>query len=194
MEDGGVFVLVAPPNPFRCPPAPYERASLVACYFKQYKPHSRILILDAKDSFNSQDLFLDAWERHYRGMIEWLPAQFTGGIKAIDVRERSVKTASETFKAAVANVIPPQMAGQFAQQIGLADQSGWCPIDPVTFESKLQPGIHVVIRNMKMRNCNRGGSGELQRQRHRVLGLRKRQAVEGAISTAPFRLTALLHQ
>lgn len=144
MEDGGVFVLVAPPNPFRCPPAPYERASLVACYFKQYKPHSRILILDAKDSFNSQDLFLDAWERHYRGMIEWLPAQFTGGIKAIDVRERSIKTATETFKAAVANVIPPQMAGQFAQQIGLADQSGWCPIDPVTFESKLQPGIHVV--------------------------------------------------
>ena len=144
MEDGGVFVLVAPPNPFRCPPAPYERASLVACYFKQYKPHSRILILDAKDSFNSQDLFLDAWERHYRGMIEWLPAQFTGGIKAIDVRERSVKTASDTFKAAVANVIPPQMAGQFAQQIGLADQSGWCPIDPMTFESKLQPGVHIV--------------------------------------------------
>ncbi|MEH2541456.1 sulfide dehydrogenase [flavocytochrome c] flavoprotein subunit [Bradyrhizobium sp. AZCC 1577] len=144
MEDGGVFVLVAPPNPFRCPPAPYERASLVAYYFKQHKPRSRILILDAKDSFNSQDLFLDAWERHYRGMIEWLPAQFTGGIKAIDVKERSVKTASETFKAAVANIIPPQMAGQFAQQNGLVDQSGWCPIDPITFESKLQPGIHVV--------------------------------------------------
>jgi sulfide dehydrogenase [flavocytochrome c] flavoprotein chain len=144
MEDGGVFVLVAPPNPFRCPPAPYERASLVAYYFKQHKPRSRILILDAKDSFNAQDLFLDAWERHYRGMIEWLPAQFTGGIKAIDVKERSVKTASETFKAAVANVIPPQMAGQFAQQNGLVDQSGWCPIDPITFESKLQPGIHVV--------------------------------------------------
>jgi sulfide dehydrogenase [flavocytochrome c] flavoprotein subunit len=144
MEDGGVFVLVAPPNPFRCPPAPYERASLVAYYFKQHKPRSRILILDAKDSFNAQDLFLDAWERHYRGMIEWLPAQFTGGIKAIDVKERSVKTASETFKATVANVIPPQMAGQFAQQNGLVDQSGWCPIDPITFESKLQPGIHVV--------------------------------------------------
>jgi len=144
MEDGGVFVLVAPPNPFRCPPAPYERASLVAYYFKQHKPRSRILILDAKDSFNSQDLFLDAWERHYRGMIEWLPTQFTGGIKAIDVKERSVKTASDTFKAAVANVIPPQKAGQFAQQIGLVDQSGWCPVDPITFESKLLPGIHVV--------------------------------------------------
>src|SRR6266511_3378514 len=144
MEDGGVFVLVAPPDPFRCPPAPYERASLVAYYFKQYKPRARILILDAKDNFNAQDLFLDAWERHYRGMIEWLPAQFTGGIKAIDVKERSVQTASDTFKAAVANVIPPQMAGPFAQQIGLADQSGWCPVDPMTFESKQQPGIHVV--------------------------------------------------
>jgi sulfide dehydrogenase [flavocytochrome c] flavoprotein chain len=144
MEDGGVFVLVVPPNPFRCPPAPYERASLVAHYFKQQKPRSSILILDAKDSFNAQDLFLDAWERHYRGMIEWLPAQFTGGIKAIDVKERSVKTASDTFKAAVANVIPPQMAGRFAQQIGLVDQSSWCPVDPITFESKLQPGIHVV--------------------------------------------------
>jgi sulfide dehydrogenase [flavocytochrome c] flavoprotein chain len=77
-------------------------------------------------------------------MIEWLPAQFTGGIKAIDVKERSVKTASDTFKAAVANVIPAQMAGQLAQQIGLADQSGWCPVDPMTFESRLQPGIHVV--------------------------------------------------
>ncbi|XSC48096.1 hypothetical protein ACF1BQ_006145 [Bradyrhizobium sp. RDT10] len=79
---------------------------MVAYYFKQHKPHSRILILDAKDSFNAQDLFLDAWERHYRGMIEWLPAQFTGGVKAIDVKERSVRTAGDTFKAAVVNVIP----------------------------------------------------------------------------------------
>ncbi|MGY3617033.1 FCSD flavin-binding domain-containing protein [Bradyrhizobium sp. USDA 10063] len=144
MEDGGVFVLVAPPNPFRCPPAPYERASLIAYYFKQHKPHSKILILDAKDSFNAQDLFLDAWDRHYRGMIEWLPAQFTGGIEAIDVKERSIKTASGTFNAAVANIIPPQMAGQLVHKIGLVDQSGWCPIDPMTFESKLQPEIHIV--------------------------------------------------
>jgi sulfide dehydrogenase [flavocytochrome c] flavoprotein subunit len=144
MEDGGVFVLVAPPNPFRCPPGPYERASLVAYYFKQYKPRAKILILDAKDNFFGQELFQDAWSRHYPGMIEWLPAQFTGGIKAVDVKGRSVKTAGDTFRAAVANVIPPQMAGQLAQDAGLADQSGWCPIDPMTFESKLQPGIHVV--------------------------------------------------
>jgi sulfide dehydrogenase [flavocytochrome c] flavoprotein chain len=144
MEDGGVFLIAAPPNPFRCPPGPYERASLVAYYFKQFKPRSKILILDAKDSFFEQDLFQDAWARHYPGMIEWLPSQFTGGIKAVDVKDLSVKTAGDTFKGAVVNFIPPQMAGTLAQQAGLADQSGWCPVEPTTFESKLQPGIHIV--------------------------------------------------
>jgi sulfide dehydrogenase [flavocytochrome c] flavoprotein chain len=144
MEDGGVFVLVAPPDPFRCPPGPYERASLIAYYFKQYKPRAKILILDAKDSFFEQDVFQDGWNRHYPGMIEWLPGQFTGGIQAVDVKGRLIKTAGSTFKADVANVIPAQEAGQLAQEAGLADQSGWCPIDPMTFESKLQPGIHVI--------------------------------------------------
>ena len=144
MEDGGVFAIVVPPDPFRCPPAPYERASLVAYYFKQYKPKSKVLILDAKDSFKAQDLFEDAWARHYPGMIEWLPAQFTGGVKAVDVKTRSVITAGGTFKAAVANVIPAQSAGPLAQQAGLTNESGWCPVDATTFESKLQPDIHLV--------------------------------------------------
>ncbi len=144
MEDGGVFVIAAPENPFRCPPGPYERACLVAYYFKQYKPRSKILMLDAKDTFFEQDLFQDGWNRHYPGMIEWLPAQFTGGVQGVDLKGRSVKTASDTFKANVANIIPPQIAGELAQQAGLADQSGWCPVDPMTFESKLQPGIHVI--------------------------------------------------
>jgi sulfide dehydrogenase [flavocytochrome c] flavoprotein chain len=144
MEDGGVFVLTAPSNPFRCPPGPYERASLIAAYFKQFKPRAKILILDAKDSFFEQDLFQDAWERHFPGMIEWLPGQFTGGIKAVDVKGRSIKTENDSFTAAVANVIPPQVAGQLAQKAGLVDASGWCPVDPVTFESKQQPAVHVV--------------------------------------------------
>ena len=144
MEDGGVFVLAVPPDPFRCPPAPYERASLIAYYFRQFKPKSKILILDAKDAFKAQDLFQDAWTRHYPGMIEWLPAQFTGGVTGVDVKARSVLTAGGTFKAAVANVIPKQTAGELAQQTGLADKSGWCPVDPVTFESALHPGIHLV--------------------------------------------------
>jgi sulfide dehydrogenase [flavocytochrome c] flavoprotein chain len=144
MEDGGLFVIGAPPDPFRCPPGPYERACLVAYYFKQFKPRAKILILDAKDTFFEQDLFQDAWNRHYPGMIEWLPGQFTGGIKSVDVKNRTIRTKSEAFSAGVANIIPPQIAGEFAQKAGLADQSGWCPVDPVTFESKLQPGIHVV--------------------------------------------------
>ena len=144
MEDGGVFLIVAPPDPFRCPPGPYERACLVAYYFKQFKPRAKILILDAKDSFFEQDLFQDGWNRHYPGMIEWLPSQFTGGIRSVDVKTRAIKTGGETFNASVANIIPPQMAGELAQRAGLADQSGWCPIDPMTFESKLQPGIHVI--------------------------------------------------
>lgn len=144
MEDGGVFLIVAPPDPFRCPPGPYERASLVAYYFKQFKPRAKILILDAKDSFSGQSLFQDAWNRRYPGMIEWLPAQFIGRIAAVDVRSRSVRTAADNFTAAVANIIPPQRAGALAQRAGLADASGWCPVDPVTFESKLQGGIHLV--------------------------------------------------
>ncbi|AFL54182.1 sulfide dehydrogenase [flavocytochrome c] flavoprotein subunit [Sinorhizobium fredii] len=144
MDDGGVFVIAAPPNPFRCPPAPYERASLVAYYFKQFKPKSKILILDAKDKFSGQELFQDAWSRHYPGMIEWLPSQFIGAIKAVDVAARSVVTEGETFRAAVANIIPAQKAGLIGEKAGLTDASGWCPVDPVTFESTLQPGIHVV--------------------------------------------------
>ena len=144
MDAGGLFVIAAPPNPFRCPPGPYERASLVAYYFKQFKPRAKILILDAKDTFFEQDLFEDGWNRHYPGMIEWLPGQFTGGIRSVDVKTRAIRTAGETFNADVANIIPAQIAGELAQQAGLADQSGWCPVDPMTFESKLQPGIHVI--------------------------------------------------
>jgi sulfide dehydrogenase [flavocytochrome c] flavoprotein subunit len=144
MPDGGVFVIAAPPDPFRCPPGPYERASLVAAYFKQHKPRSKILILDAKDTFFEQDLFQDAWDRYYKGTIEWLPAQFIGAIDAVEVKDRSIRTASQVFKADVANIIPPQMAASLAQQAGLADRTGWCPVDPVTFESTLHHDIHLV--------------------------------------------------
>ena len=162
MEDGGVFLIVSPPNPFRCPPGPYERASLVAYYFKQFKPKSKILILDAKDSFFEQDLFQDAWVRHYPGMIEWLPGQFTGGVKSVNVKDLSVKTEAETFKAAVVNFIPPQTAGELAQQAGLADQSGWCPVEPTTFE------VEATARNPHRRRCH-------QRRRHAEVRLSRQQ-------------------
>lgn len=144
MEDGGVFVIAAPPAPFRCPAAPYERACLAAYYFRQFKPRSKVLILDAKDGFFQQGVFQDAWERHYPGMIEWLPVRSTGGVTAVDVKTGQVRTARETVSADVANIIPRQVAGAVARGNGLADASGWCPVDPVTFESRLRPGIHVI--------------------------------------------------
>jgi len=144
MEDGGIFVIVVPPDPYRCPPGPYERASLVAHYFRQKKPKSKIIVLDAKDAFTAQELFEEAWARRYPGIIEWLPMQFTGGVKEIDVKRGLVVAADARFHAAVANIIPAQMAGHPAEMAGLTDESGWCPVDPVTFVSKLQPDIHVI--------------------------------------------------
>jgi NADPH-dependent 2,4-dienoyl-CoA reductase/sulfur reductase-like enzyme len=144
MPDGGVFTLVAPPEPYRCPPGPYERASMVAAYFKAHKPRSKILILDTKDTYFEQEFFQDAWNRHYPGMIEWLPAEFLGPIERVDAKTRSLHTAAQIFKSDVANVIPAQMAADFAQRADLADSTGWCPVDPATFESTLHPGIHLV--------------------------------------------------
>lgn len=144
MEDGGLFLVAPPPDPFRCPPGPYERASMAACYFKQSKPKSKVLILDAKHGFSKQTLFLDAWSRYYSGMIEWLPVDFTEGVKAVDVKTMSIMTGDERFKPAVANIIPPQIAGRIAQVSGLVDRSGWCPVDPNTLESTLHPGIHLI--------------------------------------------------
>jgi NADPH-dependent 2,4-dienoyl-CoA reductase/sulfur reductase-like enzyme len=144
MPDGGLFVMAAPPDPFRCPPGPYERVSLIADYFRREKPKAKILVLDAKNKFSKQELFQDAWAQRYPGMVEWLPADFTGGVTAVIPDKRVVKTADDTFEAAVANVIPPQTAGRIARDSGLADESGWCPVDPNTLESRLQPGIHLV--------------------------------------------------
>ena len=144
MEDGGLFLMSIPPDPMRCPPGPYERVSMVACYFKREKPKSKILVLDSKNSFPKQELFQEAWSRLYPGMVEWLPMDFHGGVKSIDPTACKVSTGSETFAGAVANIIPPQTAGEIALATGLADEKGWCPVDPATLESKLVPGIHVV--------------------------------------------------
>lgn len=144
MEDGGTFVVAPPPTPARCSPAPYERVSLVAHYLTQEKPRSKIVILDAKDKYPKQKLFEDGWVRFYPDMIEWLPVEFTGGVTAVDPKSMQVMTEDETFDASVANIIPPQRAGRIAQQAGLADESGWCPVDAATLASKLQPDIHLV--------------------------------------------------
>lgn len=145
MPDGGVFVMAIPDNPFRCPPGPYERISMVAHYLKQAKPRAKILALDAKNGFSKQPLFQEAWEELYPGMIEWRGASNDGRVVRVDPAAMTLRTEfGDTVKADVANVIPPQMAGRIARETGLANQTGWCPVKPQTFESALVPGIHVI--------------------------------------------------
>ncbi|MBM1174674.1 NAD(P)/FAD-dependent oxidoreductase [Microvirga arabica] len=144
MDDGGTFVMAAPGNPFRCPPGPYERASLIAHYLKTHKPRSKLLILDAKDSFSKQRLFQAAWQDFYPDMIEWVSLSTGGKVIEVDAKTKTLVTDFGRHTGDVVNVIPPQRAGRIAQVAGVADRSGWCPIDPVTFESRLQPNIHVI--------------------------------------------------
>jgi sulfide dehydrogenase [flavocytochrome c] flavoprotein subunit len=145
MPDGGMVLIAPPPNPFRCPPGPYERACQVAYYLQQHKPKSKVLIIDKKDKFSKQGLFTQAFERHYKGMIEWVKAADTGGgIMRVDARAGTASTEFETHKPAVANIIPAQKAGEIAHTAGLTDDSGWCPVDGKTFESTIHKGIHIV--------------------------------------------------
>ncbi len=145
MPDGGVFVMSIPGNPYRCPPGPYERASMVAHYLKTHKPKSKILLLDAKDAFSKQPLFQDAWAKLYPGLIEWVPLAKDGKVTRVDAKNLEVETEfGQKHKAAVLNVVPPQKAGLIAELSGLTDASGWVPVKADTFESTQQPGIHVV--------------------------------------------------
>jgi sulfide dehydrogenase [flavocytochrome c] flavoprotein chain len=144
MEDGGTVVVSVPVNPARCPPAPYERASLIAHYLKTKKPRSKVIVLDAKESFTMQKLFEAAWNALYPGLIEWVSVSVGGTLASVDVASRTLSTDFDKYTAAVANIIPPQIAGRLAELAGVADKTGWCPVDPVTFESKLQPNVHVI--------------------------------------------------
>ena len=144
MPDGGVVVISAPANPYRCPPGPYERASLIAHYLKTHKPRSKVILLDAKDIFSKQKLFQAAWQSLYPGLLEWVSLSDGGKVTRVDPATNTFETDFDSHKADVANVIPPQRAGAIAAVAGVADRTGWCPIDPATFESKLQPGIHVI--------------------------------------------------
>jgi NADPH-dependent 2,4-dienoyl-CoA reductase/sulfur reductase-like enzyme len=145
MRQGGVFVMVIPDNPFRCPPGPYERISMVAEYLKRHNPRGKILALDAKNGFSKQPLFQDAWAELYPGMIEWRGASNDGRVTAVDPGAMECITEfGEKVKGDVVNVIPPQMAGRIARDAGLAAQSGWCPVKPASFESAQVPDVYVL--------------------------------------------------
>lgn len=146
--DGATFVMTVPANPYRCPPGPYERAGLVADYFRRNKPRSKVLILDAKNSFSKQRLFEEGWRRRYGygapgALIEWVSADRGGAVVEIDAAGGAVVAGGGRFKGDVVNVVPPQTAGRFARDVGLAP-GGWAAVDTRSFESKILPGVHVV--------------------------------------------------
>jgi len=117
---------------------------MMALYLKRNNPEAKVLILDSKVEFPLMDRMIPEWETRYDEMIEWVSADFGGRVTAVDPASGAVITDDESFEVDLANVIPPQRAGDFAASSGLADESGWCPIDPVTLESTLVPGVHVI--------------------------------------------------
>ena len=145
LVDGDLIVMIAPPNPYRCPPGPYERVSMFAHVLKR-KGHKRssIIVLDPKPSFSKQALFMEGWEKHYPGMIQWHDPKLHGGIKGVDARSNEVNTDLATHKAALVNVIPAQMAGRIARDAGLANETGFCPIDPESMKSTMDPNVFVI--------------------------------------------------
>jgi sulfide dehydrogenase [flavocytochrome c] flavoprotein subunit len=145
VPDGGLIVMIAPPNPYRCPPGPYERVSMMAHGLKAAgKMKAKIVIIDPKEAFSKQPLFMEGWTKHYPGMVEWLGPKIHEGVKSVDPKTNTVVTGFETYKAALVNVIPAQMAGKLAGDAGLANQSGFCPIDPTSMKSMTDPNIYIV--------------------------------------------------
>ena len=144
MKDGGTVLLSVPLTPYRCPPGPYERTSMIAWYLKNHKPKSKIVVLDANPDITSKaGLFKKGWKKHYDGMIDYKGAK---KVTAVKPKEMTVVVEGvEDFKADVVNVIPPQRAGAIAVKAGLVGpDKNWCPVNPVTFESTIHKDIHVI--------------------------------------------------
>ena len=143
MVDGGVFTIAVPLLPYRCPPAPYDRACQVAFYLKTHKPRSKVIVLDANPVITSKrPLFERAWRELYPGMVEYVP---DSAVQHVDVATRTVKTAFDRVASDALNIIPPQRAGQLAQAAGLANVDGrWCEVDFLSYASKVLPRVHVI--------------------------------------------------
>jgi sulfite dehydrogenase len=143
MADGGVYALTIPKVPYRCPPGPYERACMVASYFKQFKPRSKVLVLDANPEIQSKKaLFEKAFAEHYKGIVEYRP---NNELKQVDATTNTAKLEFDDVKADVLNVVPPQRAGDIARTTGLLNMNNrWVGVNWLTMESTAVPGIHVL--------------------------------------------------
>lgn len=145
MPQGGVVGLAIPGNPFRCPPGPYERISMIAHYLKQANPTAKILAFDAKEGFSKQGLFQDAWAELYGDMIEWVPGNQDGRIVRVDPANKLfISEFGEEHRVDVGNVIPPQYAASIVRDAGLANDTGWVPVNSRSFESVAARDVHVI--------------------------------------------------
>jgi sulfide dehydrogenase [flavocytochrome c] flavoprotein subunit len=144
LRAGGVVAISVPAGPMRCPPGPFERASLVADYLKRRNARAKVIILDANNHFPKQDVFTDAWRDVYPGIIEWIPVVDGGAVDRVDPGAMTLYTSRGAVRADVINIIPPQAPAQLAVEAGLASDHGWCPVDPEGFESTLVPNVHVI--------------------------------------------------
>lgn len=145
VPDGGVIVMIAPPNPYRCPPGPYERVSMMAHSLKAAgKTRAKIVIIDPKKTFSKQGLFQEGWEKYYPGQVEWMAPDIHDGLKSVDPKTNTVVTGFETYKAALVNVIPAQTAGKIAIDAQLTNASGFCPILPESMKSAVDANIFVL--------------------------------------------------
>ena len=144
MREGGTFCMVAPPNPYRCPPGPGERVSMIAHMLKQSNPTAKILIVDPKETYSKQALFEEGWEKHYPGMVTRIGPDF-GGAK-VEVRPEAMEVVIDgsVEKVDVCNVIPAQKAGKIAQLAGLTAESGWAPVKPADMRSKMDDNVFVL--------------------------------------------------
>ena len=143
MPEGGTFVMVAPPNPYRCPPGPYERVSMVAHTLKANNPKAKIIIVDPKEKFSKQALFEEGWGKHYTGMVERIGPDFGGANVEVNPDEMTVNVDGEVIKADVCNVIPAMKAGKICEMAGVTE-GNWAPVTGHTMQSKIDENIHVL--------------------------------------------------
>lgn len=144
MREGGTYCMVAPPNPYRCPPGPYERISMVAHVLSQRNPTAKILIVDPKENFSKQSLFEEGWERHYPGMVERIGPDFGGDKIAVNPDTMEVSIDGVVEQVDVCNVIPAQKAGKIAELAGLTNEAGWAPVTPSDMRSRMDTNIFVL--------------------------------------------------
>ncbi len=144
LPKGGTLAIAAPPQPYRCPPAIYERACLIAHRFKTTNPTAKILIVDDKDAYPMQALFEAAYADYYEDMIEWVPREFHGGIKRLDTAAGTIETEDDSFEADVLHAVPPQSAPDFLTEAGLSDDRGYCPVEAASMRAGEDPDIYVV--------------------------------------------------